>query len=76
MTQVRTNFCEVLTFPLGFIGFWVHFVMPPFVNDPVIAKQMTNLNFFLIIIDLESPKNCPRLVWFRSGKKPGTSSQN
>jgi len=40
------NFCEVLSFPLGFVGFWVHFVKPPFVNDPVIAKQMTKFNFF------------------------------
>ncbi len=38
MTHMLINFCEVLTFNLGFIGFWVHFVTPPFVNDPVLAK--------------------------------------
>jgi len=54
---------------------WVHFVTPTFVNDPVIAKQMSKFHFFLIVIDLESPENCPRLVWFRSSKKPGTSLQ-
>ena len=51
------------------------FCHAPFLNDPVTATQMPKFNFFLIIIDLESPENCPRLVWFRSGEKPGTSSQ-
>jgi len=37
---------------------------------------MAKFNFFLIIIDLDSPENCPRLVWLRSGEKPGTSLQN
>jgi len=28
MTHMLINFCEVLSFPLGFIGFSVHFVPP------------------------------------------------
>ena len=47
----------------------------PFKNDPVIANQRTKFNFFLIIIDLESPQNITAVVWFRSGEKPRTSSQ-
>ena len=47
----------------------------PFKNDPVIANQRTKFNIFLIIIDLECPENVTAVVWFRSGKKPRTSSQ-
>jgi len=45
-THMLVNFCEVLSFPLGFVGFWVHFYHTSFVNDPVIEKQMIKFNFF------------------------------
>ncbi len=34
----------------------------PFLNDPVIDNQGTKFNFFLIIIDLESPENITTVV--------------
>ncbi len=75
MSHMLTNFCEVLSFYLWFIGIWVYFDTPLSLNDPVLETQRSKFNFFSIIIDLESPENRPRLVWLRSGEKPGTSSQ-
>jgi len=40
-----------------------------------LATGTRNFNIFLIIIDLQTPENISALVWFRSGKNPGTSSQ-
>ena len=70
-----TEFHKVLSFRLGFIGFGVCLATPLFLYYPFTANQRTKFNIFLIIIDLESPQNITAVVWFRSGKKPRTSSQ-
>ena len=75
MAHLLIDFFEVWGFPLGCVGFWVFFCPAPFLNDPVTARQMQKFHFFSIIIDLETPENCARLVWFRLGQKPRTSSQ-
>ncbi len=49
-------------FVLGFIGFWVHYVMNGLYNDRFIVVQMQMFNSFLIIIDLESPENSTALI--------------
>ncbi len=49
---------------------------PPFSNIlRPFANLRWNLNFFSIIIHIHLTENISAVVWFRSGKKPRTSSQ-
>ncbi len=41
----------------------------PFLNELIKANQRTKFHFFLIIIDLESPKIITAVVWLRLRKK-------
>ena len=46
MSHMLTNFCEVLSFHLGFIGFLMFFCHAHFLNDPITAIYMQKFNFF------------------------------
>lgn len=66
------TFNEVLSFILGIIGFWAHYIKAILLNGPVIAVQMQMLNLFFFF-DMESLKNCTAVIVLILSLKPWTS---